>query len=615
MGRRSPSLNATLEEEIRPKTAGAVLEKHKQSSFGGDLFKVKRPTSSAAPESPTKMPSPTNGRFPGKRRGFFRLESRRSDSTVPTLHSSASDPSLPAPALESPLPSPRTTEDEESLGEGDKAKTSTRKGNRKPRKVKSWANSIISRKGKHSHKGQDPLPTPPAQASGEEDDSEDFDFETSFDANFDVDNTVTIVSPTENAVPQRKLETNIASWKPRELKRVDSDSMSPVIDLDAALGPFNTPQGSSPAPKQRGFAAHRRAMHSAGGLLQPHRRTESAPELVPFEHRPAALANTSTMADVFEEDEPEDEAGTIKLPASPAIPELEEDIEEPKIQVVEADHVHSGPTINWNFDNGLGIKRAENNQQEPTTPGSTEVPAPRNLESLQVSPKQKGPRRSLEISPIEVVQDFEEPRASSFTRSSDSTVTPTLAPEETKEAHPVVSLSLPLPQNSLMTPDTFASSFSSPDFRSSQASFDTPRLGTAASSITDYRAMPSPQFGEPGPEVRISVDDVPSLTSSRSTMTSGLQHAFPLSPRRPGDRSGSLCSMPGEFEQVRRKRSSIASLSRLINSSHSFGERSKLSIEQRPQSEYLEPSRESKKKHKRLSKLINFWKPKDSSRA
>ena len=355
-------------------------------------------------------------------------------------------------------------------------------------------------------------------------------------------------------------------------------------------------------------------MHSAGGLLQPHRRTESAPELVPFEHRPVSVGSTSAMADVFEEEEPEDEEETNKLPVSPSTNPKQKDIEEPKIEVVEADGVPTGSTINWNFDDGLGIQRVEKTgKEEPVAPleAATADPVAPPLQKPSES------RRSFEINDVEVVEDYEEPRASSLTRSSDSTVTPTLAPEPAKEPQSVVNISLPLPQSCLMTPDTFASSFSSPDFRSSQASFDTPRLGTAASSITDYRAMPSPQFGEPGPEVRISVDDVPSLTSSRSTMTSGLQNAFPLmSPRRLGDRSASLCSMPGEFEQVRRKRSSIASLSRLINSSSSFGEKSKLSIEQRPQSEYLEPSaKEKTKKHKRLSKLINFWRPKEGTKA
>jgi hypothetical protein len=491
------------------------------------------------------------------------------------------------------------TEDSETLEPPEKVKSSSRKANRKPRKVKSWANSIISRKGKHGGKSKRRAPTPPPETAADSDDttdSEDIDFE----ANFDVDNTVTIVSPTETQTPEPKIETDIASWKPREFKRVDSDTMSPVIDLDAALGPFNTPQGSAPRGQQRGFAAHRRAMHSASGLVQNHRRTESAPELVPFELRNSAVGTTSTMADVFEEEEPEEDSSVSKSPAS-IKEEAEEEIEDPKIQLVEADDKNRS-TINWDFDDGLKIQRGDKARKDESEPLSPR----QNLQSLSSGNSSK---QSFDVSPVEVVEDYEEPRTSSLTHSSDSTVTPQVTGDDSKEHQPVMNLSLPLPQQSLMTPDTYSSSFPSPDYRSSQASFDTPRLGTSASSATDY-AMPSPRFGEPGPELRVSVDDVPSLTSSRSTMTSAMQNTFPVMiPRRAGERSTSLCSAPSDIEQRRRKRSSIASLSRLINSS-SFGEKSKLSIEQRPHSEYLEPSKEAKKKHKRLSKLM-FWKPKD----
>lgn len=594
-----PAINMTLEKG-RPSTAGAVLDisPQKNPQFGGDLFSRKRPMSAISPVSPTTITSPISPRVPAKRRGFFRLEPRRSDSSVPALPTSISDPALSVP-LPSPLPSPMKEDDVFSCA--DKSRSVSHKQNRKPRKVKSWANSIISRKGKHSRKTKGRAPTPPVEAAdlGDSSGSEDWEFE----ANFDVDNTVTIVSPSEETVPRAKLDTDIASWKPRQLKRVDSDTMSPVIDLDAALGPFNTPQG--------GFAAHRLALKSAGGMQQNHRRTESAPALVPFELRTSAVRMTSTMADVFEEEEPEEGPLTwknSKSKNSKAPVHVKDEMEEdPKIQLVETEDVNNGSAINWNFNDGLGIKRGDNHHQETSSDALSPLQVPSPV------PKENGSKHSLDVSPVEVVEDHEEPRTSSLTHSSDSTVSPQLAADEAKESHPVMSMPLPLPQQSLMTPDTFTSSFSSPDFRSSQASFDTPRLGTSASSVTDYRALPSPHFGEPGPELRISTDDVPSLSSSRSTMTSAMQGTFPIvSPRRPSERSTSLCSAPSDLEQRRRKRSSIASLSRLINSS-SFAEKSKLSIEQRPQSEYLEPTnKESKKKSNRLSKLM-FWKPSKES--
>lgn len=591
MGR--PSLS-TVEDEGRPSTAGAILDNFMSSPLSGEPSERKRPMSAVSPTSPTAYANAA--RVPAKRRGFFRLESKRSDNSIHTLPTSRSDPSLSRSA-EASLPSP-AVDDEMSAEEVEKSKTSTRKISRKPRKVKSWANSIIPRKGKHSKNSKAKSSTTPAELSPDLDDtdaSEDMDFEP----NFDEDTTVTIVSPTESTTPLPKIDTDFASWQPRQLKRVDSDIMSPIIDLDAALGPFNTPNGSSPRSHQRGFSAHRRAMHSASGLVVNHRRTESAPELVPFEMRSSAVASASPMADVFEEEEPEDDTAAVRKDSQPeSATEESAEAEEPKIEVVEADGKHEGAAINWNFNDGLGIERNENNRKVV----SEEPLSPRAIPQSVVDQ-----HTSQEVDPVEVVEDHEEPRTSSLTHSSDSTVTPHLSADESKDYRPVMNMALPLPQHSLKTPDTVTSSFSSPDYRSSQVSFDNPRVGTAASSMT----MPSPRFGEPGPELRISVDDVPSLTSSRSTMTSGMQNPYALpSPRRLGDRSASLCSDPSDLEIRRRKRSSIASLSRLINSS-SYTEKSKLSIEQRPQSEYLEQPKD-KKKNKRLSKLM-FWKTKDSS--
>ncbi|KAH8722521.1 hypothetical protein GQ44DRAFT_729399 [Phaeosphaeriaceae sp. PMI808] len=594
-----PTLS-TVEDEGRPSTAGAVLDKFLSSPLSDETADRKRPMSAVSPTSPTGGAS--SARLPTKRRGFFRLDAKRSENLGHTLSASRSDPSL-SRSLESPL-SPPAVDDDESVESVEKSKSSTRKASRKPRKVKSWANSIIPRKGKHGKKSKGKSLAPPADSNSnsnpnlDQDDTDGSD-DVDFEPNFDEDTTVTIVSPTEPSVPAPKIDTDFSSWQPRPLKRVDSDVMSPIIDLDAALGPFNTPNGLSPRSQQRGFSVHRRAMHSSNGPVANHRRTESAPELVPFESRPSAAASPSPMADVFEEEEPEEDIVAPRKDSQPV--SISEEVEEPKIEVVEADVKPEGTTINWNFNDGLGIDRTE----KVRNLGSEEPLSPRGVaHSMSIQ------NDSLDDATVEVVEDYEEPRMSSLTHSSDSTVTPQPSISEPKEHQPVMNMALPLPQQSLKTPDTVASSFPSPDYRSSQVSLDTPRVGTAASSVTDYPIMPSPHFGEPGPELRISVDDVPSLTSSRSTMTSAMQNAYSLpSPRRPGDRSASLCSDPSELEIRRRKRSSIASLSRLINSS-SYGEKSKLSIEQRPQSEYLEQPKD-KKKNNRLSKLM-FWKTKDS---
>ncbi|KZM20723.1 uncharacterized protein EKO05_0007902 [Ascochyta rabiei] len=590
----TPTLS-TVEDESRPGTAGAILDKILSNPLIDDVPDRKRPMSavSSSLRSHSAGSSPTSPDMPTKKRGFFRLESRNGDkSTHRRLPTSISDPALTTTFNSSPLGSPMDAEPAEDT------KSKSKKSSHRPRKVKSWANSIIPRKGKHSKKLKRSAPTleqPNAVVEDEDtDSSEELDFD--FSPNFDDDTSVTIVSPTVDTAPGPKTNTDFASWQPRQLKRVDSDVMSPIIDMDAALGPFNTPNGANSKNQQRGFSAHRRAMHSASGFTPNHRRTESAPELVPFEFRPSVATSTSPMADVFEEEEPEEEKPESKLGSNPAsIAEAPEQADEPKIEVVETDSRQDGPAINWNFNDGLGLKRAEPRHspipEEPLSPHALPPFIP-----------------SASCSQVEVVEDYEEPRTSSLTHSSDSTVTPRSTLDELKDHHSTMAVPTPLAQQSLMTPNTVTSSFGSPDYRSSQVSFDTPRVGTAASSVTDYPAMPSPRFGEPGPEMRISSDDVPSLTSSRSTMTSNLQGTFPLpAPRRLGDRSASLCSASSEVESRRRKRSSIASLSRLINGSYG-SERSKLSIEQRPQSAYLEPvAKDPKKKTRRLSKL-KFWK-------
>jgi hypothetical protein len=150
-----------------------------------------------------------------------------------------------------------------------------------------------------------------------------------------------------------------------------------------------------------------------------------------------------------------------------------------------------------------------------------------------------------------------------------------------------------------------SSSFPSPR---SPVSIDAQRISTAPSSLNEETSFQSLLLGQPGPEVRISVDDIPSLTSSNSTMTkeSAFTHnAHVIIPASlNGQRPASVSSAA-----FGRRRSSLASLSRLISSSH--GERSKLSMEVTCDNEQVKKAKVSKSK--RLSRLVQFWKAKDVS--
>jgi hypothetical protein len=339
-----------------------------------------------------------------------------------------------------------------------------------------------------------------------------------------------------------------------------------------------------------------------------HRRAESAPELVPFENK----VSSTLMEDVFEEeDEDADEeqkfeSDRSEAPSTEAVMSSDtahDEIRGMGIHVVEGDGASGAKKISWPPENLLpwsGPARPASPSLSSKHANGTAGSPPAERRARPRSPFSEPVR---EASPVEVVEAEEEPRAESLTRDSDSTITPSVTPDGGKE--PLMTLSLPMPQHSIMTPDSLSSSsFSGRDFTiSSQTSIDTPRLGTATSFGTESRSV---CFGEPGPEVRMSYEDVPSLTSSRSTMTSPAQH-HPFA--RPGSsltpEESQPFSLPFAADGTR-KRSSIASLSRLVGLSS--GERSKLSIESRPQSQHSNSaSALERKKPKRLSKLVSFF--------
>ncbi|KAL1619895.1 hypothetical protein SLS54_006494 [Diplodia seriata] len=616
-----PNLSVAFDKESksgRPSTAGAILDvKDTGKGTFGELLQSRRPRSAIFPDVQISPPANGSPARHAKKRSFFWSEQRNSDSSISAASAATTSEASVSVLSESPMSSP--AEPSPSDVQVKALSTPPRKSHgKKPRKVKSWATSIMTRKSKrHSSKLKEmprrgSTPTLPSQSSFADDDIEvDLDDLT---PNFDDDNTVTIVNPTSHPVNSRpKLDTSIASWKPRQFEGQENDAMSPSIDLDAALGPFNTPTiGPVPPRAQaRGMAAKRRPMHSSMGVMSGHRRTESAPELAPFEFR-NTTATGPTMADVFEEEE-EEESGEEEQATSPASGKSSSDVEASAsededesgtgIQVVETDQPQDGTTMNWNFSDAFAKSKSSFEFLAPS-------PQP-NGTIASISPGTNPLDISRAPSPFELSDEPEEPRTSSVTRSSDSTITPT--GDESREPEQALHLAVPAPIQTALSPDSQSTSaFSSPDFGRAQNSFDTPRMGTAASSITDTRSM---QMGEPGPECRVSVDDVPSLTSSRSTMTSAQQANFPyVMPRSPGDRMGSVSSMSSMPYDTRRKRTSIASLSRLVGSS--FGERSKLSIEQRPQSEHADKPKDMKhKKTKRLSKMMQFWKNKQSPRS
>ena len=490
------------------------------------------------------------------------------------------------------------------------------KVSKRQKKVKYWAGSLLAKKARHpeiegaliDEDSSKAVPPTFAPLSG-------FSLD---DINFDEDTSCVIqtIPPQRPTAP--KVQTDLSSQKPWDASPTsDSDSPGPVLDLDAALGSSTTPNLSPAFEDVIGnrLPALRRRLHSSGTTgafdgpgMHYHRRTESAPEMAPFNHHAfgfTRFGSNPTMDDVFEEDEDGSDEPNRK--------ERKSTSEEAQI----SDTGQEGQL------NGLGVKIVDSEN-------ATGSPVKRNarpcaLDSPRYVDKSTSfqPYSIVPIPPasvpnqnesVEIVGPDEEPRASAVPKAcDDSTTTPTL-PSDVFVARPVsapIDFAAAASSPAFTGSEAYSSVVSSPDF--SQTSFDAPHIHTATSSITDRLTLGSSRAGEQGLEIRASVDDVPSLTSGASTMISGYSSRYSSSmPTRTSADQVSLASaaVPSRNRSDNAsKRSSLASLSRFVGGS--YAGRSKLNIAECVQPD--EAEKPEKKKGNRVSRLVRFWKSKGNS--
>jgi len=462
------------------------------------------------------------------------------------------------------------------------------------KKARSWG-SILSRKSKQ-RASEDPSissdsPTPPLR---------DFAPLGNFpleEVNFDDDTTCVIHTPQYDAPKPSK--GPFPQWRsPDYNSSRDVEALSPVLDLDAALATFNGSDNDDDPSGASGFSSAKRRMHSSGvtgAFIGPgmhyHRRAESAPVMAPVDYQTFGihrLGSNPAMADVFEEDEEDENHGQDTQRRTRGSSKTRDDTDLTGLK-----HGSTKPNPRRAISNNSDTVRKANSSQDP---------ADNSLKPFCHENK------ANENPPVEIVDAVEEPRFSTLTKSSDdSTITPTLSqhqPDALSLADSMdFALSRPSPYYDQLET---TSSVSSPDFIN--GSFDTPRLHTANSSITDRTTWSSSRPGEPGQW--LSTEDVPSLTSSASTMISGPHPRLSNSggARPLEERSASFsAAVPRRTRPVSAgKRASLASLSRLVGSS--YGEKSKLSIESRAQDQ---ADKSEKKKGNRISRLMKFWKSKE----
>ncbi|KAK7952094.1 cell wall proline rich protein [Apiospora aurea] len=618
--RTSPQYGAASESKVdsRPSTAGAVLERTPS------LHALAVAESSTSPRRRNSIPLLNNLTVAGsdmpavpspsktpKRWSFFGLESLglAGSPTKPRPHSSSSAETAPKDSSTTAS----STDNITTEGAYDLISTQPDK------KVKAWAGSILTRKTKprlksKSGRRHSMTPPPPPKLDLSDDEDEDMADVTNQPA------TAPTVMVTGPAADPAFADSSF---------KAEDDPSFPMIDLDAALGPFNTPSSLDPAweAAQRAGAPPKRQLHSAAGLrgfsgpgMHYHRRTESAPEMPPFEgarfgiHR---FGSSSTMADVFEEEEEDDDDSG----SDESTPDAS------GASIADAD-VHSASDNASTPTQEVEASLKSSNDSASVTPSVERKGSGSSLEMLPIPSRLRSDTSSnslhddiiAEEAPVHNAADQERIYETIFGSSDSAAPSPRrILTSKDSGSSDVNSMRLPAP---LLTPlSPFSMSHSSMASPRSPMSFDGHRVSTAPSSVVDdsQRLSTAPSLGEnndfqsllmgePGPEVvRISID-VPSLTSSNSTMTreSNFPGVRPRSTPFHDQRPASFTS-----SAFGRRRSSLASLSRLINSAH--GERSKLSMEVPADNE---PDKKQKSsKTKRLSKMMQFWKPKESTRA
>jgi len=586
----------------RPRTADASLMLEQTGDLSDD-------------HSPTMRPrfAVRHGRHKSMSAGILNAALRKdqpeNDSLTPSpLRQSSSDD-------DSDTSIDDIRETTESLTPATKKKS---KAKNRQKKVRSWAGSLLIKgKGKRHGSKKDSMEsdsneTPPVLTRTNS------DLGSGLDVEFDDDNIVVIRTPTNPTYPETTTQTSEEaeswaslenSWKPRSFYEqiATTDSMSPVIDLDAALGPFNTPEMRSGRAAESGFSAATKRMYSGGRRgefvgpeMRYHRRAESAPEMPPFDrsflgnHR-FPTSSSLENPDVFYEEEED----AFLAATSDSAKDSEEHLQteaaavEP-IDVKSEGSGESSDTLTRHSTDepvsdehaGLGIHKVETQEEKPVASAPQDVPkhseprfySSQSQKSLTVgvsrpkTPMDYGMPPSPEVSPRFIPADYR----------------PVTSPTELPSALPPFCL-----HGGCSLPN---SAFPSPDFT---VSSDAPRSITTSSTT------------EPFPHT--SVEDVPSLTSSASTMTNTLNRVsatFFARPRLSTDRAASFSAAAHHrSSQPSSKRSSLASLSKLVVGPHV--ERSKLSHEEKPPGD--EPEK-AKKKGRRISRLMHFWRMKDKEK-
>ena len=612
---------------VRPKTADAWLFDQSGNSAAGDGLQPTRPFSTGHSRAHKSLSS-----------GLLDAALRKKNNTNDDAHLTDS--------------SPRSSSDDGSDTEVDNEETKKSKSKARKKKVRSWAGSLLTRgKGKRNQSRKDtPEPNMPKITRTNS------DLGSGLDVDFDDDNIVILRAPTNPQVPPTSSQPSQpedesetpqprssleSSWKPKSFyeQGLPNDTLSPVIDLDAALGPFNTPGvRTENTAAESGFSAATKRMYSGGRRgefigpeMRYHRRAESAPEMPPFDRSALngnkRLTTHSSMEnpDVFYEEEEdaflaatsepsqEDErrpsqAGSVIVdngnePSDGGKDSSDTLTRQPAAEddAANAQHEHDG----------LGITRKNAEIESPPSATCSKFPEPHSpVDRVQYNAR--NPFMNPPRTPVDTIKQ-EEWQHHRVPAPPSPDVSPRFTPADKRPATSPIELGPHIPPFSLQGgPSQPSSALPSPDFTGSPS--DVSR-SVRTPSTTD-RNFFHPSFNNMSADFpHASIEDVPSLTSSASTSTNPMQRfsAGFWSRRGSSDRAASFSAAVNRRTSASHaaKRSSLASLSKLMVGSHA-NERSKLSYEEKPPSDVPE---KAKKKGRGISRLVHFWRTKDKDKS
>ena len=409
---------------------------------------------------------------------------------------------------------------------------------------------------------------------------------------FDADDTIVLrnsPSPDQQGKAPEKSEASCVTepgQSPIYRYETDDRVTSPVLDLDAALGPFGSEEvlvDNDNMPKvpssriSRLHSSERRAPMDAFGAL--HRRAESAPQMAPINRNAFGVhhlgSSTSIADDVFDEEEEDDFLANEKIPDESA--------------KTTADMTPSAILIGQE-DSQSG--QAEHQSAEPQESTNEQTAVNTGL----------GIGIAHDVVDGVAIVDTEEHIEERPARSSNSTITA-----------PVIS-EADLPKRPASSPMEFLYGASQMSYASSTEGRTAPSSAISSPDAEHISFDNQPRSNRCAGEQNLDVvlrgsnDDLPSLTDSVST---GVMPRFSSSAgtRSSTEQRAVSCSGPSGPAQAKSgqawKRASLASLNRLIPGSANG---SKLRFE-----ETAAPAEAEKatKKSNRMSRLMHFWRSKE----